>query len=167
MTVIAQPPAAGPDPTAGFAPAVDLIRAAAAGDRRAERRLVALVRPVVLRYCRARLGATPEAFDAAREICGAVAAALPTISGVDVSFPAVVHRIARLRVDRVDVPAVRGAAGSMPVLLRDLAPLQRDVLVLRVAVGLSVEQTAEAVESTTDGVRLAQHHALERLRSGS
>uniref|UniRef100_UPI0039BEDF8B sigma factor-like helix-turn-helix DNA-binding protein n=1 Tax=Lentzea alba TaxID=2714351 RepID=UPI0039BEDF8B len=40
----------------------------------------------------------------------------------------------------------------------------REILVLRVVVGLSAEQTAEAVGSTPSAVRLAQHRALVRLR---
>lgn len=42
---------------------------------------------------------------------------------------------------------------------------QREILVLRVVVGLSAEETAEAVGSTPGAVRVAQHRALNRLRS--
>jgi RNA polymerase sigma-70 factor (ECF subfamily) len=38
------------------------------------------------------------------------------------------------------------------------------VLVLRVAVGLSAEEAAQAVGSTTGTVRVTQHRALARLR---
>jgi hypothetical protein len=38
------------------------------------------------------------------------------------------------------------------------------VLVLRVAVGMSAEETAQAVGSTTGAVRVTQHRALARLR---
>ena len=41
---------------------------------------------------------------------------------------------------------------------------QREILVLRVVVGLSAEETAEAVGSTPGAVRVAQHRALARLR---
>ena len=41
---------------------------------------------------------------------------------------------------------------------------QREILVLRVVVGLSAEQTADAVGSTPGAVRVAQHRALSRLR---
>ena len=41
---------------------------------------------------------------------------------------------------------------------------QREILVLRVVVGLSAEETAEAVGSTPGAVRVAQHRALGRLR---
>ena len=41
---------------------------------------------------------------------------------------------------------------------------QREILWLRVVLGLSTEQTATAVGSTPEQVRLAQHRALNRLR---
>ncbi|REO45365.1 RNA polymerase subunit sigma, partial [Mycobacterium tuberculosis] len=37
-------------------------------------------------------------------------------------------------------------------------------LILRVVVGLSAEETAAAVGSTTGAVRVAQHRALQRLK---
>jgi RNA polymerase sigma-70 factor, ECF subfamily len=39
------------------------------------------------------------------------------------------------------------------------------VLVLRIAVGMSVEETAAAVGSTPDAVRVTQHRALNQLRA--
>jgi RNA polymerase sigma-70 factor (ECF subfamily) len=42
---------------------------------------------------------------------------------------------------------------------------QREILILRVVVGLSAEETAEAVGSTPGAVRVAQHRALARLKS--
>jgi RNA polymerase sigma-70 factor (ECF subfamily) len=42
---------------------------------------------------------------------------------------------------------------------------QREILILRVVVGLSAEETAAAVGSTTGAVRVAQHRALSRLKS--
>jgi RNA polymerase sigma-70 factor (ECF subfamily) len=45
-----------------------------------------------------------------------------------------------------------------------LPPKQREILVLRVVVGLSAEETADAVNSTPGAVRVAQHRALSRLR---
>ena len=44
------------------------------------------------------------------------------------------------------------------------ADKQREIVVLRVVVGLSAEETAEAVGSTPGAVRVAQHRALARLR---
>jgi len=49
-------------------------------------------------------------------------------------------------------------------LLRILPDKQREIVVLRVVVGLSAEETADAVGSTPGAVRVAQHRALARLR---
>ena len=42
---------------------------------------------------------------------------------------------------------------------------QREILTLRIVVGMSAEETAEAVGSTPGAVRVAQHRALARLKS--
>jgi RNA polymerase sigma-70 factor (ECF subfamily) len=52
----------------------------------------------------------------------------------------------------------------MSDLLDVLPDKQRDIVLLRVVVGLSAEETAEAVGSTPGAVRVAQHRALARLR---
>ena len=49
-------------------------------------------------------------------------------------------------------------------LLQVLPDKQREIVLLRVVVGLSAEETAEAVGSTPGAVRVAQHRALARLR---
>ena len=49
-------------------------------------------------------------------------------------------------------------------LLNTLAPTQREILVLRLIVGLSAEETAATIGSTPGAVRVAQHRALARLR---
>ena len=54
--------------------------------------------------------------------------------------------------------------GALGDLLRLLPEKQREIVVLRVVVGLSAEETAEAVGSTPGAVRVAQHRALLRLR---
>ena len=50
-------------------------------------------------------------------------------------------------------------------LLSVLPEKQREILILRVVVGLSAEETATVVGSTTGAVRVAQHRALSRLKS--
>ncbi len=57
------------------------------------------------------------------------------------------------------------SAERMARLLDTLPDKQRDILVLRVVVGLSAEKTAAAVGSTPGAVRVAQHRALNRLRT--
>jgi RNA polymerase sigma-70 factor (ECF subfamily) len=55
----------------------------------------------------------------------------------------------------------------MAELLQVLPAKQREILVLRVVVGLSAEETADAVGSTPGAVRVAQHRALARLRTAA
>jgi RNA polymerase sigma-70 factor (ECF subfamily) len=50
-------------------------------------------------------------------------------------------------------------------LLQLLTPRQREVVILRIAVGLTAEETAEAVGSTSAAVRVTQHRAPGRLRA--
>jgi RNA polymerase sigma-70 factor (ECF subfamily) len=52
----------------------------------------------------------------------------------------------------------------MKQLLDVLPDKQREIVVLRIVVGLSAEETAESVGSTPGAVRVAQHRALARLR---
>ena len=57
------------------------------------------------------------------------------------------------------------SAERMAKLLSVLPEKQREILILRVVVGMSAEETAEAVGSTAGAVRVAQHRALTRLKS--
>jgi RNA polymerase sigma-70 factor, ECF subfamily len=50
-------------------------------------------------------------------------------------------------------------------LLGQLPSAQREILVLRVAVGMSAEETGRALGMTPGAVRVAQHRALTRLRN--
>ncbi|MGH3881588.1 MAG: sigma factor-like helix-turn-helix DNA-binding protein, partial [Actinophytocola sp.] len=58
----------------------------------------------------------------------------------------------------------RTAADRRSHPLDALPATQRDIMILRTLVGLSTEETAEAVGMSPSGVRLAQHRALQRLR---
>jgi RNA polymerase sigma-70 factor (ECF subfamily) len=61
--------------------------------------------------------------------------------------------------------AVDGSvAVTMASLLATLPPSQQEILRLRVAVGLSAEDTAAALGMTAGAVRVAQHRALAKLR---
>ena len=53
----------------------------------------------------------------------------------------------------------------MAALLELLAPNQRDVLVLRIVVGLSVAETADALGLKHGSVHVLQHRALTKLRA--
>jgi RNA polymerase sigma-70 factor, ECF subfamily len=170
----------------------ELVAAAMAGDRQAVGRVLTIIRPLVVRYCRARLGApdrsSASADDVAQEVC--LLTALPGYRVQGKPFLAFVYGIAahkvidahrassRNRSEPVaDVPDAMEVAdgpeqralrvelsGEMGRLLDQLPDKQRDILVLRVVVGLSAEETAEAVGSTPGAVRVAQHRALARLR---
>ncbi|PXW26822.1 UNVERIFIED_CONTAM: RNA polymerase sigma factor (sigma-70 family) [Williamsia faeni] len=56
------------------------------------------------------------------------------------------------------------AGRRMNALLTKLPEKQREVLILRVVVGLSAEETAAAIGSTAGAVRVAQHRALAKLK---
>jgi RNA polymerase sigma-70 factor, ECF subfamily len=171
----------------------DLVRAAQAGDRNAVSRLLAVVRPFVVRYCRARLGPpnrSPSADDVAQEVCLAVLTGLPGYRFQGRPFLAFVHGIAahkvvdahraatRTRWDLdMEVPDVEDPTGGpdehalraelsaeLRRLLDELPDPQREILVLRTALGFSAQETAAAVGSTPGAVRVAQHRALARLR---
>lgn len=57
------------------------------------------------------------------------------------------------------------ASRRMGELLSRLPEKQREILVLRLVVGMSAEETAEAVGSTPGAVRVAQHRALNKLKN--
>ncbi|MFC0107161.1 sigma-70 family RNA polymerase sigma factor [Kibdelosporangium aridum] len=171
-----------------------LVPAAVEGDPEAVGRLLTTIRPLVVRYCRARVGRGERSYtsadDIAQEACLAVLTALPRyvfqgrpflafVYGITSHKVADAHRaVARNReqpvADIPDTPEVEGspvqhvlqgeAARRINEILSILPSRQRDILVLRIVVGLSAEETAAAVGSTPGAVRVAQHRALARLR---
>jgi RNA polymerase sigma-70 factor (ECF subfamily) len=171
----------------------ELVRAAMAGDRDAVERLLTVVRPHVVRYCRARLGPPtrwPSADDVAQEVCLAVLTGLPGYRFGGKPFLAFVQGVAahkvidahraftRTRRDPdVDTPDSEDTtegpeqhvlraelSGELRRLLDELPDKQREIVVLRVALGLSAVETAATVDSTPGAVRVAQHRGLARLR---
>ena len=172
----------------------ELVASAMAGDRNGIARVRPIIGRWVVRYCGARLGArdgsSASADDVAQEVCLAVLTALPGYRVQGKPFLAFVYGIAAHKVidahrasarnrsepvadvpDAMEVsdgPEQRALrlelSGEMGRLLDQLPDKQREILVLRVVVGLSAEETAEAVGSTPGAVRVAQHRALARLR---
>lgn len=170
----------------------DLVRAAMEGNRDAVERLLAVVRPCVVRYCRARLrsaDAATSADDVAQEVCLAVLRGLPGYRFEGRPFLAFVHGVAAHKViDAHRAARCRGLpdgegldvaepspgpeqlalhaelSGELRRLLDELPEEQREILVLRVALGLSAGETAAAIGSTPGAVRVAQHRGLARLR---
>jgi RNA polymerase sigma-70 factor (ECF subfamily) len=172
----------------------ELMNRALAGDPDAVEALIAIIRPLVKRYCRARLGRVDRSDvvvdDVVQEVCLAVLTALPGYRSQGRPFLAFVYGVASqkvvdafrattrnrplpvadvpVRVDATDGPeqhVLRAELTSeLSRLLGTLPEKQREILVLRVLVGLSAEETAEAVGSTPGAVRVAQHRALAQLR---
>ncbi|MEP6629279.1 MAG: sigma-70 family RNA polymerase sigma factor [Lapillicoccus sp.] len=154
--------------------------------------LMGRVRQLAVRYARARLGrfgAEDVAQDVAQEVCMAVHTGLRTYDDRGLPFEAFVYSIAahktadaqRLLIrgpeavaevpDVVDHAAgpeaaavVRDEAARALALIRTLPQQQQEILTLRVAVGMSTEETAAALGMTTGAIRVAQHRALTKLR---
>ncbi|MBN9739003.1 RNA polymerase sigma factor ShbA [Pseudonocardia sp. P1] len=172
----------------------ELLRAAVAGEPAAVALLLSKVQPQVERFCRARLGRREttlgSADDVAQDVCMAVLAVLPEYRLSGMSFRAFVfgiarHKIAdaframaRNRCDAVEEIPERISRDDDPEqvvldaernerlgdLLDILGSRQVEILTLRIAVGMTAEETAQALGSTPGAVRVAQHRALQRLR---
>jgi RNA polymerase sigma-70 factor (ECF subfamily) len=172
-----------------------VVADAVAGDRDALREVLETIRPIVVRYCRARVGTAERsglsADDVAQEVCLAAMMALPRYQDQGRPFLAFVYGIAahkvadahraagRNRAEPTEVVPERYSADAGPeqlamnadagarmeALLKVLPEKQREILILRVVVGLSAEETADAVGSTPGAVRVAQHRALGRLKT--
>lgn len=169
-----------------------LVPLAVGGDQRALQQVIRVVHPQVLRYARARIsgGKMPTAEDVAQEICLAVATSIDKYQDMGKPFMAFVYGIAFNKVadahrslfrdkltpseevpDTVDSGPTPEAfaleaesSNQIRVLLDELGDKAREIIILRVFVGLSAEETAEAVGSTPGAVRVAQHRALAKLR---
>jgi RNA polymerase sigma-70 factor (ECF subfamily) len=172
-----------------------VVAEAVAGNRDALREVLEIIRPIVVRYCRARVGTTERsglsADDVAQEVCLAAITALPRYKDQGRPFLAFVYGIAahkvadahraaaRNRADPTDVVPERysleagpeqmaldsESSARMSKLLSVLPEKQREILILRVVVGMSAEETAAAIGSTAGAVRVAQHRALARLKA--
>jgi RNA polymerase sigma-70 factor, ECF subfamily len=172
----------------------ELVDAAVGRDPVATQRVLAMTRPIVLRYCRARVGQLDRSFvsadDVAQEVCLSLVAALPNYQDRGQPFLAFVYGIAQHKVadayravardrslsvsevpDRPEPtagPEQRALAGELTGfvagLLEALSHKQREIVMLRVMAGLSAGETADAIGSTPGAVRVAQHRALTRLR---
>jgi RNA polymerase sigma-70 factor (ECF subfamily) len=181
------------DLTDAQVPLRDLAGAAQSAGGAAAEILLGRVRQLALRYARARLGrfgAEDVAQDVAQEVCMAVHTGLRTYQDRGLPFEAFVYSIAAHKtadaqrslmrgpesvgqvpeaVDHAagpeDVAVVRDEADRAMALIRTLPTQHQEILTLRVAVGMSTEETAAALGMTTGAVRVAQHRALAKLRS--
>lgn len=164
------------------------------GDVLARDRLMTAVHQVAARYARARLGRFPEAAqmvpDVAQEVCVAVLQALTRYDDRGAPFEAFLYRIVAHKVADIQRHVIKGPsyldelpegpshaptpedlammgarAERLEWAMRHLPPLQRELLTLRVAVGLTAPEVGLALGMTPGAVRVAQHRALAKLRS--
>jgi RNA polymerase sigma-70 factor (ECF subfamily) len=171
----------------------DLARLAVRGHPGAVEALLERIRPMVMRYCRARLGRITGQYyvadDVAQEVCLAVLAALPRYRDMGRPFASFVfgiasHKVAdavraasRLAVPFEDLPdgpderpgpeetvVAYIEAERTRALLAQLPHRLRELLILRVVTGLSAEETGNVLGMSAGAVRVAQHRALARLR---
>ncbi|MBO3747115.1 sigma-70 family RNA polymerase sigma factor [Streptosporangiaceae bacterium NEAU-GS5] len=171
----------------------DLTSLAVQGDRGAIETLLGQLRPMVVRYCRARLGRVSGHYhiadDVAQEVCIAVLSALPRYRDMGRPFASFVFGIASHKVADALRSSVRSAVPTQDLpdgpdegpgpeetvvryieaeharrLLSRLPETQRELLILRVVSGLSAEETGNVLGMTPGAVRVAQHRALARLR---
>lgn len=161
------------------------------GNHEAITKLLARIHPLVVRYCRARLGRTfvaginPD--DVAQEVCLSVLTELPGYRVSSRPFLAFVYGVASKKVIEAYRRRERALAQDVaehpsdttaqePILFRyepqsnlvealdQLTEKQREVIIMRIVMGLSVEETAEAVGMPSGAVRVVQHRALIQMR---
>ena len=137
-------------------------------------------------------GAYTTADDVAQEVCIALLRALPTYRDMGRPFSAFVYGIAAHKVADAQRAAMRGSAVTpveeiddepdtdpgpeqlaentdlarrLSELLGRLPETHREIVLLRVAVGLSAEEVGDVMGMSAAAVRVAQSRALARLRS--
>ncbi len=164
------------------------------GDDGAMDSLLREVRPMVVRYCRARLarvsGLAHYSDDVAQEVCIALLSAIPRYQDRGRPFAAFVfgiaaHKVADTlrgagRAETVSTDSVPERADEGPgpeeaavrvieaqrarELLDELPEQQRKLLVMRVIAGLTADETGHVLGMSAGAVRVAQHRAIARLR---
>src|SRR4051794_26066622 len=169
-----------------------LVSRAKTGDRDATEQLVVQLRPRVFRYVLARVLDPHLADDVTQEVTVTMVTSLPRHVDQGRPFVAWVFGIAANKVsesrrqmsrrrETVSDVVPDGAAdsslepesatlrlettGYVASLLETLPEQQAEILRLRVAAGLSADETADVLGMTPGAVRVAQHRALSRLRS--
>ena len=171
----------------------ELTTRAVRGQPAAIESLLEHIRPMVVRYCQARLGRTTGHYhgadDVAQEVCIAVFAALPRSRDMGRPFASFVfgiasHKVAdavrataRLAVPTEELPdrpdeqpgpeetvVAWLEAQRARALLAQLPAHLRELLILRMVSGLSAEETGNVLGMSAGAVRVAQHRALARLR---
>jgi RNA polymerase sigma-70 factor (ECF subfamily) len=169
-----------------------LVILAQTGESAALDELVRRIRPHVFRYVLARLTDRSSAEDVTQEVAMTVVSALPRyedmgrpvlawVFGIAMRKVSEAHRALRRRPECAadtlpetvapddalpEAAAVRlDTARQMAALLATLPYPQDEIVRLRIAAGLSAEETAAVLGMTAGAVRVAQHRALARLRA--
>jgi RNA polymerase sigma-70 factor (ECF subfamily) len=166
---------------------------AQSGGRAELEELLQRVRLVAHRYSRAKLATYPGgaylADDVAQEICIGVLSSLPRYRDRGRPFEAFVYGIAARKVADAlralhrhpiptddlpespdDHPTPEDSAvlsseiEAATALLNRLPDTLREIMLLRVAAGLSAQETGAALGMTAGAVRVAQHRALAKMR---
>lgn len=171
-----------------------LVAAAQVGDRQAIDELMRQLRPRIFRFVLSRVLDPYLADDLTQEVTMTVLRALPRYVDRGLPFVGWVFGIATNKVSewrRADSRRPETATDALPdhrsrdpdsdpaaasehldrsrqvaTLLASLPAPQGEILRLRIAAGLSAEETATALGMTPGAVRVAQHRALHRLRTG-
>ena len=167
-----------------------LLSGARAGNAADVEQLIARLRPRVFRYCLSKLLDRHTADDVTQEVTVAMLTAIPRYVDQGRPFSAYVMGIAANKVSEArrsnarrhedgtaDLPDVASdvdspesaslrleASREMSALLAQLPERESEILRLRVAAGLSAEETGLVLNMTANAVRVAQHRALSRLR---
>lgn len=166
-----------------------LLARARSGDRTALDALVVAYRPIVYRYCFARLGNREAAEDVTQETLLSLLETLPRCREDERPFAAHAIGVASAKIGEawrrstqwrecaVDTlagavdPALEPDARAVVseelrhamTLLGRLPGVQREIVLLRL-VGLSADEVAAVFDMTPGAVRVAQHRALTKMR---
>lgn len=142
---------------------VELHSAAVAGDRRRTDELIRRVWPILVRYCRARVGSRSGSWDYADAVARRAGMAMPREYGPRYAtrpFREFVYAVA----DRELASVKPSQEGVMSGAALNRVPVnERIVLILRVIEGMSVGETATEMGLAAERVRLMQHRALAHL----
>jgi len=181
----------GPQSGLDFEPQRRVIEAAQLGDLEALGSLYDSHINQVYRYALARLGNVHDAEDVAEEIFLKMLAGLPNYQWRKVPFAAWLMRIARNEVisfarrsgrrvtdselpedviDRQNHDPAESTERTMALedmreAVKLLPEAQREVIILRFASGLSVADTAKALNKNENNVKVLQHKGMQRLQT--
>lgn len=132
-----------------------------------DRGLARIVLPSAVRYARGRLGRSGDGFEfadrvAADSTCSIIVAAR-SYHDVATPFGVIAYGICRGAVDTAE----HGSGGTRPGeggVFAALSSEEREVLVLRVVLQLSLADTSLLLQTSPERIRILQHRALSRLR---